>query len=110
MQLTKRGTQWHYLPARWSSFPSSTLAPGDMGRDTRPRAIRTPRYRVRYQLEGQPTHDAMVGPNPRRYLVANIRESRTGDSVELKLSEDGMGIVNWVSRTDEEFWRDFDGT
>jgi hypothetical protein len=36
----------------------------------------------------------MVGPNPRRYLMANIRESTTGDSVELELSEDGMGIVN----------------
>jgi len=70
---------------------------------------RTPRYRVRFQLEGQPTHEAMVGPNPRQYLVAHIRDSKPGDFVEVKLSEDGKNIADWANKTDEEFWRDYDG-
>lgn len=43
---------------------------------------RTPRYRVQYQLEGKPPHEGRVGPNPRQYLVANIRASKVGDTVE----------------------------
>jgi hypothetical protein len=70
---------------------------------------RTPRYRVQYQLEGQPTHDAMVGPNSRRYRVANIRESKPGDIVQVTLTEDGDGIVDWRNKTSEEFLRDLDG-
>jgi len=65
---------------------------------------------VRYQLEGHPPQEAMVGPNPRRYLVADIRESRPGDIVEVKLTEDGSGIVHWINETNEELWTDFDGT
>ena len=71
---------------------------------------RTPRYRVQYQLEGQPTHEAWVGPNPRQYLVANIRASRAGDTVEVALAEDGNSIVDWVNKTDEEFRSSLDGT
>ena len=71
---------------------------------------RTPRYRVRYQLEGQPTHEAMVGPNPRRYLVANIRGDRPGDIVEVKLSEDRKNIVRWTNKTREQLWSAFEGT
>lgn len=71
---------------------------------------RTPRYRVRYQLAGQPTHEARVGPNPRQYLVANIRESKPGDIVEVTSTEDGKGIVDWRNKTTEEFLRDLDGT
>jgi hypothetical protein len=71
---------------------------------------RTPRYRVRFQLEGQPAHEAMVGPNPRQYLVEHLRGSKPGDFVKVKLSEDGKSIVDWVNRTDEEFWRNFDAT
>jgi len=67
---------------------------------------RTPRYRVRYQLEGHPTHEALVGPNPRRYLVADIRESKPGDIVEVTLTEDRDGIVDWINKTNEEFWMD----
>lgn len=71
---------------------------------------RTPRYRVRYQLGNQSAHEAMVGPNPRQYLVADIRASEPGDIVEVKLSESGTDIVDWTNRTDEELMRDFDGT
>ncbi|CAN0622928.1 conserved protein of unknown function [Burkholderia multivorans] len=70
---------------------------------------RTPRYRVRYQMEGQPIHEAVVGPNPRPYLVADIRESRPGDIVEVTLSEDGENIVAWANRTHDEFWSTFNG-
>lgn len=71
---------------------------------------RTPRYRVRYQMEGHPIHEAVVGPNPRQYLVADIRGSRPGDIVEVKLSEDGENIIAWTNRTRDELWRDFNGT
>lgn len=70
---------------------------------------RTPRYRVQYQLAGQPTHEARVGPNPRQYLVANIRESKPGDIVEVTLTEDGDSIADWINKTNEEFWSSFDG-
>jgi hypothetical protein len=52
----------------------------------------------------------MVGPNPRQYLVEHLRGSKPGDFVKVKLSEDGKSIVDWVNRTDEEFWRNFDAT
>lgn len=71
---------------------------------------RTPRYRVRYQLEGQSILDALVGPNPRRYLVADIRESKPGDIVEVELSEDGKHIVGWTNKTREQLWSTFNGT
>lgn len=71
---------------------------------------RTPRYRVRYQLEGQSTCEAMVGPNPRQYLVADIRESTPGDRVKVTLSGDGENIVDWKNRTHEALWSDFSGT
>lgn len=71
---------------------------------------RTPRYRVQYQLEGEPTQEAWVGPNPRQYLVADIRASHAGDIVEVTLTEDGHSIVDWVNKTNEEFWSSFDGT
>jgi len=71
---------------------------------------RTPRYRVRYQLENQTAHEAIVGPNPRQYLVADIRASEPGDVVEVKLSESGTDIIDWTNKTDEELVRDFGGT
>lgn len=71
---------------------------------------RTPRYRVRYQLENQSAHEAMVGPNPRQHLVADIRASKPGDIVEVRLSESGTDIVDWTNRTDGELMRDFGGT
>jgi len=61
-------------------------------------------------MEGQPIHEALVGTNPRQYLVADIRGSHPGDVIEVELSEDGKSIVDWKNRTVEEFLRDFDGT
>jgi hypothetical protein len=69
---------------------------------------RTPRYRVQYQLEGQLPHEGWVGPNPRQYLVANIRESKPGDIVEVTLTHDGRGIVDWINETTENFLRGLD--
>ncbi|BCG04727.1 hypothetical protein PPGU19_092950 (plasmid) [Paraburkholderia sp. PGU19] len=65
---------------------------------------RTPRYRVRFELHGQPPVEAVVGPNPTQYLVADIRGSGPGDFVEVQLSNDGEDIVKWVNRTREELW------
>ena len=71
---------------------------------------RTPRYHVRYQLDGQPAHEAIVGFDPSQGLVGRIRGSRPGDMVEVLLARDGKSIVGWINKTEDELWRDFDGT
>ena len=69
---------------------------------------RTGRYRVRYELDGQPPHDAVVGPNPPQGMVSEIRDSRPGDLVVVTISEDGQGLAGWTNKTREELLQGFD--
>jgi len=71
---------------------------------------RAPRYRVRYQIEGKAAKEVMVQPGTRPGLVADIRGSRGGDTVEVTLSPDETQILKWTNQTHEDAWRDFTGT
>lgn len=66
---------------------------------------RTPRYRVRFQIEGQQSQEAVVGPNPPSHLVSTIRGCGSGDVVEIVLSEDARQIIGWTNKTSDSLWR-----
>jgi hypothetical protein len=69
---------------------------------------RTPRYRVRFQIEGEPAQEAMVGPNPPAHLVSTIRGSGSGDVVEIVLSADAGQILGWTNKTSDALWHGVD--
>lgn len=71
---------------------------------------RAPLYRVCYQLEGKPAGEAMVLPDARPGLVADIRASMLGDIVVVTLSRDETQIIEWMNQTAEDAWHDFPGT
>jgi flagellar basal body L-ring protein FlgH len=71
---------------------------------------RAPLYRVRYQLEGKVTGEAMAPPEARPGLVADIRASMLGDIVVVTLSQDEAQIIEWTNQTAKDAWHDFPGT
>lgn len=70
---------------------------------------RAPRYRVRYQLEGQPAREAMVVPHAALLIVWRIRSSKSGDFVQVRLSPNERNIIGWNNQTVEALWNDLLG-
>jgi hypothetical protein len=66
-----------------------------------PRRNRQLSYRVRYQLEGSPARLVQALPSSQRYLIATIRDSEIGDSVRIRLTDDGSKLIEWRNLTEE---------
>jgi|UPI0004800051 hypothetical protein len=65
---------------------------------------RAPRYLVRYRLGASPITEVVATAPLSRNLIAGIRGSRSGDHVEVWLSDDGVNLLNWNNLTAQRLY------
>ena len=70
---------------------------------------RAPRYRVRYQLQGQSAREAMVVPYASTLIVWRVRSSKPGDCVQVLMSSDEQNVIEWNNQTAQALWDDLFG-
>lgn len=60
---------------------------------------RAPRYRLRYQIVHNQSREVEIREPMRPHLIADIRRSQPGDTVEVRLSDDGVRLYEWNNIT-----------
>jgi hypothetical protein len=60
---------------------------------------RAPRYLVRYRLGQRPVTEVVATAPLPRNMIAEIRGSKSGDHVEVWLSDDGANLLDWNNLT-----------
>ncbi|MFP3554903.1 hypothetical protein SB861_29975 [Paraburkholderia sp. SIMBA_049] len=71
---------------------------------------RAPRYLVRYRLDNHPKKEVVaIEPFP-YYFIADMRGSRPGDEIEVRLSDDGAYIIDWNNLSAQRLLESMDRT